>query len=57
MLEMKTKAKHVVTNITHLLKSVKTIEDESTRGTRALESAVEAIGQELESFLSSDPPK
>eukprot|EP00092_Neocalanus_flemingeri_P085334 GFUD01107374.1.p1 GENE.GFUD01107374.1~~GFUD01107374.1.p1 ORF type:complete len:1009 (+),score=319.61 GFUD01107374.1:263-3028(+) len=57
MLEMKTKAKNVVTNVTHILKTVKTVEDENSRGTRAIESAIEAIGQEIESFNSSEEPK
>ena len=37
----------MVTNVTSLLKTVKTVEDEAARGTRALESAIEAIGQEV----------
>ena len=37
----------MVTNVTSLLKTVKTVEDETTRGTQALESSIEAIGQEL----------
>lgn len=37
----------MVTNVTSLLKTVKAVEDEHTRGTRALESTVEAIGQEM----------
>ena len=37
----------MVTNVTSLLKTVKTVEDEAARGTRALESSIEAIGQEL----------
>ena len=35
-----------MTNVTSLLKTVKSVEDEATRGTRALESTIEAIGQE-----------
>ena len=35
----------MVTNVTSLLKTVKAVEDEHTRGTRALESTVEAIAQ------------
>jgi len=57
MLDMKTKAKNVVTNVTQILKTVKTVEDESSRGTRAIEAAIEAIGQEIESFNSSEPSK
>jgi hypothetical protein len=37
----------MVTNVTSLLKTVKTVEDEAVRGTRALESTIEAIGQEI----------
>lgn len=37
----------MVTNVTSLLKTVKAVEDEHTRGTRALESTVEAIAQEM----------
>ena len=36
-----------MTNVTSLLKTVKSVEDEATRGTRALESTIEAIGQEI----------
>lgn len=37
----------MVTNVTSLLKTVKTVEDEAARGTQALESSIEAIGQEM----------
>lgn len=37
----------MVTNVTSLLKTVKAVEDEHTRGTRALEATVEAIMQEM----------
>jgi hypothetical protein len=37
----------MVTNVTSLLKTVKTVEDEHQRGTRALEAAIEAIAQEI----------
>ncbi len=47
----------MVTNVTSLLKTVKAVEDEHTRGTRALESSIEAIAQEIRAFDSSDPPK
>ena len=36
-----------MTNVTSLLKTVKSVEDETVRGTRALESAMEAISQEI----------
>ncbi|XP_060808637.1 talin-1 [Amyelois transitella] len=47
----------MVTNVTSLLKTVKAVEDEHTRGTRALESTVEAITQEIEVLMSGTPPK
>lgn len=37
----------MVTNVTSLLKTVKAVEDEATKGTRALESTIEHIRQEL----------
>lgn len=47
MMTLKESAKMVmVTNVTSLLNTVKTVEDEAARGTRALESTIEAIGQE-----------
>ena len=36
-----------MTNVTSLLKTVKAVEDEHTRGTRALEATIEAIAQEI----------
>lgn len=36
----------LVTNATSLLKTVKTVENESLRGTQALESSIEVISQE-----------
>ncbi|XP_049882474.1 talin-1 isoform X3 [Pectinophora gossypiella] len=47
----------MVTNVTSLLKTVKAVEDEHTRGIRALESTIEAISQEVEVLLSPTPPK
>jgi talin len=44
-------------NISSLIKTVKTIEDENSRGTRALETAIEAIGHDLETFNSKDVPQ
>ncbi|KAG7240881.1 hypothetical protein INR49_023455 [Caranx melampygus] len=46
----------MVTNVTSLLKTVKAVEDEATKGTRALEATIEHIKQELAVFSSSDPP-
>lgn len=37
----------MVTSVTSLLKTVKTVEDEHQRGTRALEAAIEAIALEI----------
>lgn len=44
----------MVTNVTSLLKTVKAVEDEHTRGTRALESTTEAIGQEIRYLSTAD---
>ncbi|XP_030759474.1 talin-2 isoform X2 [Sitophilus oryzae] len=54
MAHLKDSAKIMVTNVTSLLKTVKAVEDEHTRGTRALESTVEAIGQEMRTLYSSE---
>lgn len=43
-------AKNMVANVQSLLKTVKTVEDEAARGTRALESAIEAIYQEIKLY-------
>lgn len=56
MAHLKESAKVMVTNVTSLLKTVRTVEDEHARGTRALESTVEAISQEVRAFDSSEPP-
>lgn len=47
----------MVTNVTSLLKTVKAVEDEHTRGTRALESTIEAIAQEIRALNSSEMQK
>ncbi|XP_048001981.1 talin-1 isoform X11 [Leguminivora glycinivorella] len=54
---LKHAAKVMVTNVTSLLKTVKAVEDEHTRGTRALESTIEAISQEIEILMNPTPPK
>lgn len=46
----------MVTNVTSLLKTVKAVEDEATRGTRALEATIECIKQEL-TVRAPDRPK
>ncbi|CAH0550425.1 unnamed protein product [Brassicogethes aeneus] len=51
---LKESAKVMVTNVTSLLKTVKAVEDEHTRGTRALESTIEAILQESKSLYSTE---
>ncbi|XP_041914583.1 talin-1 isoform X5 [Alosa sapidissima] len=56
MLQLKNSAKVMVTNVTSLLKTVKAVEDEATKGTRALEATIEHIKQELSVFKSHDPP-
>ncbi|XP_013143136.1 PREDICTED: talin-1 isoform X2 [Papilio polytes] len=57
MQRLKHAAKVMVTNVTSLLKTVKAVEDEHTRGTRALESTIEAISQEIEVLMSPTPAK
>ncbi|XP_021356551.1 talin-1-like isoform X2 [Mizuhopecten yessoensis] len=56
MLHLKESAKVMVTNVTSLLKTVKTVEDEAARGTRALESTIEAIGQEIKTYDTTNEP-
>uniref|UniRef100_A0A8C4NR36 Talin 2 n=1 Tax=Dicentrarchus labrax TaxID=13489 RepID=A0A8C4NR36_DICLA len=56
MYQLKSAAKVMVTNVTSLLKTVKAVEDEATRGTRALEATIECIKQELTVFHSKDVP-
>uniref|UniRef100_A0A8C5CM67 I/LWEQ domain-containing protein n=1 Tax=Gadus morhua TaxID=8049 RepID=A0A8C5CM67_GADMO len=56
MLQLKNSAKVMVTNVTLLLKTVKAVEDEATKGTRGLEATIEHIKQELAVFNSPDPP-
>ena len=36
-----------MTNVKSLLETVKTVEDEAARGTRALESSIDAIAHEM----------
>ncbi|NWQ94606.1 TLN1 protein, partial [Burhinus bistriatus] len=45
--QLKNSAKVMVTNVTSLLKTVKAVEDEATKGTRVLESMIEHVHQEL----------
>lgn len=46
----------MIVNATSLLKTVRTVEDEHQRGTLALESTIEAIGQELRTYDSGEVP-
>ncbi|XP_075753787.1 talin-2 isoform X3 [Pelodiscus sinensis] len=57
MYQLKGAAKVMVTNVTSLLKTVKAVEDEATRGTRALEATIECIKQELTVFQSKEVPE
>lgn len=47
----------MVTNVTSLLKTVKAVEDEATRGTRALEATIEYMKQELTVRAHRDRPE
>ncbi|XP_065647145.1 talin-1 isoform X2 [Hydra vulgaris] len=53
---MKAISKHMVTNLASLLKAVKSIKNESLRGARAVESALEAIQQAIIKNTSSPMP-
>uniref|UniRef100_A0A8C2EA46 Talin 2a n=1 Tax=Cyprinus carpio TaxID=7962 RepID=A0A8C2EA46_CYPCA len=57
MFQLKSAAKVMVTNVTSLLKTVKAVEDEASRGTRALEATIECIKQELTVFQSKEAPE
>lgn len=46
--ELKDKAKVLVTNVTSLLKTVKSVDDERTKNTNLMESTVEAIERDLQ---------
>ena len=46
----------MVSNVSSLLKTVKTAEDEAARGVRALESAIDAISAQLEKLTSDNEP-
>lgn len=50
MSNLKEAAKIMVTNVTSLLKTVKTVETNEQQGTRALEAAIESIGQEINHY-------
>ncbi|CAF4681847.1 unnamed protein product [Rotaria sp. Silwood1] len=50
MQKLKESAKVMVTNVTLLLRTVKTVEDKSQHGTHVLESTIESIAQELQIY-------
>ncbi|UXI17836.1 polycomb complex protein BMI-1 [Sarcoptes scabiei] len=52
MMHLKDSAKVMVTNVTSLLKTVKTVEDEQQRGTRALEATINGIEGEIRNYES-----
>jgi talin len=56
MQKLKESAKVMVTNVTSLLRTVKSVEDEAQRGTNALEATIESIAQELRLFNSGPAP-
>ncbi|XP_037955861.1 talin-1 isoform X2 [Teleopsis dalmanni] len=56
MQDLKESARVMVLNVSSLLKTVKAVEDEHTRGTRAMEATVEAISQEIRAMHSPPPP-
>lgn len=47
----------MVVNVTSLLKTVKSVEDEATRGPRAAEATIEAINQEMKVYIWSSMAK
>ncbi|XP_044314006.1 talin-2 isoform X2 [Drosophila rhopaloa] len=52
---LKESARVMVLNVSSLLKTVKAVEDEHTRGTRAMEATVEAISQEIRAMHTTPP--
>lgn len=44
-----------MSNVTQVIKSVKVAEDDSKKSVRALESALESIGQSMQNFYNEDP--
>ncbi|XP_018673450.2 talin-2 isoform X2 [Ciona intestinalis] len=52
MFHLKASAKAMVTNVTSLLKTVKSVEDEAAKGPRAIEQTINSIKQELKSLQS-----
>ena len=56
MQKLKESSKVMVTNVTAILRTVKSVEDEPQRGTNALEATIESIGQELRMFSNGQIP-
>ncbi|CAD7082909.1 unnamed protein product [Hermetia illucens] len=56
MQDLKESARVMVLNVSSLLKTVKAVEDEHTRGTRAMEATVAAISQEIRAMHSPLAP-
>uniref|UniRef100_H2ZQQ1 FERM domain-containing protein n=1 Tax=Ciona savignyi TaxID=51511 RepID=H2ZQQ1_CIOSA len=54
MLHLKASAKAMVTNVTSLLKTVKSVEDEAAKGPRAIEQTINSIKQELKSVAGEE---
>lgn len=54
MKRLKESAKVMVTNVTSLLRTVKTIEDKAQQGRHALEITIESIGQQLDYYHHHD---
>ena len=44
-----------MSNVTQVIKSVRVAEDDSKKSVRALESALESIGQSMQNFYNEDP--
>ncbi|XP_068208058.1 talin-2-like [Palaemon carinicauda] len=57
MVTLKESAQVMENNTASLLKAVEAVEDEHTRGTRALEATIEAIAKEIKIFNSDEVPK
>lgn len=57
MVALKESAQVMENNTASLLKAVEAVEDEHTRGTRALEATIEAIAKEIKIFNSDEAPK
>eukprot|EP00117_Sycon_ciliatum_P001215 scpid5059/ scgid6971/ Talin-1 len=57
MEKLRVAAKQMVGNVTSLLKTMKSAEDEAARGARAIESALDAISLEMAALTSADAPK